>query len=163
MLPLNVAGQLRAAGVGIATREGAVELDEDTSDSRSHLIIELSSQISDQEYRMSRLESQLEEKDATILDLQQRLSQSSAHQSTGAKTGRGAQYLSQDVKVGKKKRSKVVAGGDSVPADSIDYLHTRDPSSLSRDSGASDLHACTSPLSNISQQEASGSFSLIDT
>ena len=108
MLPLNVAGQLRAAGVGIATREGAVELDEDTSDSRSHLIIELSSQISDQEYRMSRLESQLEEKDATILDLQQRLSQSSAHQSTGAKTGRGAQYLSQDVKVGKKKRSKVV-------------------------------------------------------
>ena len=134
--------------------EGACKSSSPAPDSRSNIIIELSTQISEQEYRISSLESQLEEKDQIIAKLQSvKLSPREAKNIIAIeaeKANQEMQELAKELKMlkRKKKRSKVPAedtiNNNNIPPNLVTL--DRDLSSLSMDSGAVDL--VTSSRSN---------------
>ena len=134
--------------------EGAYKSSSPAPDSRSNIIIELSTQISEQEYRISSLESQLEEKDQIIAKLQSvKLSPREAKNIIAIeaeKANQEMQELAKELKMlkRKKKRSKVPAedtiNNNNIPPNLVTL--DRDLSSLSMDSGAVDL--VTSSRSN---------------
>lgn len=113
-------------------------------DGKSSIIIELSTQISEQEYRISALEGQLEEKELQLAKLQSpKLSPRDAQALFAVEADKAAQEMqsiTKELKMlkRKKKRSKVEAA--QLDSGSTDL--SRELSSLSRDSGAVDL--CTS-------------------
>lgn len=109
------------------------------SDGRSNIIIELSTQISDQEYRISTLESQLEEKDLLISKLQPgKLSPRDAHSLIALEAKKASdevQSIAEELKMLKRKKKKGKSARHIVSTADFD----REVSSLSRDSGAVDL------------------------
>ena len=113
-----------------------------STDSRSNIIIELSTQISDQEYRIATLETQLQEKDLLITNLQSgKLSPRDAHaliSMEAEKTSQEMQALAKELKVLKRKKQKNKSERKkAVDGNEGDY--SREISALSRDSGATDL------------------------
>lgn len=126
--------------------EGACKSSSPIPDGRSNIIIELSTQISDQEYLISSLQSQLEEKDQIITKLQSaKLSPREAKDMIAIeaeKANQEMQELAKELKMLKRKKKKSKASTQDtqnnnfhVDLEALD----RDLSSLSMDSGAVDL------------------------
>lgn len=135
-----VAGKLASLGEVEQSNGVAADTDSRVADSRSSIIIELSTQISDQEYKISTLESQLEEKDLLIASLKSgKLSPRNAHSLItleAQKASEEMQSIADELK--KLKRKKMKSKSEKRQAVGNDN-YSRDLSLLSLDSGAVDL------------------------
>lgn len=118
------------------------------ADGKANIIIELSTQISDQEYRISQLESELEEKDLIIKQLKSvKLSPREARSYIAIeaeRTTQEMQSLAKEIKLLKRKKKKAGVDYSAEVLNNQDF--SREFSSLSRDSGAVDL---SSPTRNM--------------
>ncbi|XP_067940459.1 coiled-coil domain-containing protein 192-like [Watersipora subatra] len=111
------------------------------TDGRSNIIIELSTQISEQEYKISLLEDRLEEKNKLISKLQKgKLSPRDAHSLIAMeteKTTQEMQSLAKELKMLKKQKRKDKFDHQQMAPERSDLL--RESSAISHDSGAVDL------------------------
>lgn len=102
------------------------------TDSRSDIIVELSTQISEQETKLQRLQADLEDRDALITKLTaaSQCDAQSIIQIEAEKASQDVQLIAKDLKKKLKKR-RAAKAISSLP---------REESTLSRDSGAEDLN-----------------------
>lgn len=147
-LSVNLVARL---AVHDSSHTGSLQISRDDTHSHSDVIIELSTQISEQEAKIQHLQAELNHRDALIARLSSSTHSQSLLELEAEKASENVQVIAKELKK-KIKRKKAT---ESAPR--------REESTLSKDSGAEDLHGLLSTPHTDASNPSLAKYSFINT